>query len=225
MFNKKFKPICTAIGLVAVLVVGLVVPGATQQIELPTRAQIVKGLSQLVAMLTASEGDILDVENAWFSSTPSLKQPNPPDITFAYIPLHPSSRSSQLLHDWLFTDEPFGDYLNLGALYVENDFPGCPGFDRLARGIYTLKLRQDLKVVAFNSEGNELIIGYAEKRQQQSLFNTTFRSTAPISGWLGIILTLCMGGDVRVCFKRTICQYDENGVARQCEMIEFCIEC
>ncbi|MEM4382219.1 MAG: hypothetical protein QXX19_08330 [Candidatus Caldarchaeum sp.] len=235
--RKNLKLICTAIGLVAVLVMGLVVPGATQQIELPTRAQIVKGLSQLVAMLTASEGDILDVENAMFSSAPSLTsrtKPNPLGVTFAYIPLHPSSRSSQLLHDWLFKDEPFGDYLNLGALYVENDFPGCPGFDRLARGIYTLKLRQDLKVVAFDSEGNELIIGYAEKRQQQPLpyNNITLESatsiSGPISSWLGIVLALCMGDGAQVCIKSEKCttvKAPDGTEVTECSKFEFCISC
>jgi hypothetical protein len=60
MFKKNLKLIATAVGLVAVLVMGLAMPGATQRVEMPTRGQIVKGLSQLIATLTASEGDILD---------------------------------------------------------------------------------------------------------------------------------------------------------------------
>jgi hypothetical protein len=107
-----------------VLVMGLAMPGATQQFQIPNRGQIVQGISQLLATtLTASEGDILYVENTIFGSSSSLK-PNPDNITFAYIPLHPSSRSRQLLYDWLFKDEPFGDYLYIGAFYVESDFPG-----------------------------------------------------------------------------------------------------
>jgi hypothetical protein len=220
MFNKKFKLIATMVGLVGVLAMMLAVPGATQQPQpVPTRNQIVQGLSQMAATLTASEGDILDVENTMFSSAPSLKKPNPPDITFAYIPLHPSSRSIQLLRNWLYMNEPFGDYLNLGALYVEDDFP-CG----LAAGIYQLKLREDLKIVALDLEGNELVIGYAYRKE--SLPSTTLETASPITGWLSIILILCAETDVQICFERTDCQYDrETGKATQCSIIKVCVSC
>jgi len=148
------------------------------------------------------------------------------NITFAYIPLHPSSRSSQLLHDWLFRDEPFGDYLYVGAFYVESDFPGCPGFDPLKAGIYHLKLRSDLKVVAVDSEGNEFVIGHAEKRQQQSL-NATFESPATIDFWR-VLIVLCASGDVQICVKSKSCKTVRNpdgSEATVCEEFEFCVAC
>jgi len=87
MFNKKFKLIATMVGLVVVLAMMLAVPGVTQQVQMPTRNQIVQGLGQLLsATLTASEGDILDVEDANFFSGSV--------VTWGYIPLHASSRSA-----------------------------------------------------------------------------------------------------------------------------------
>ncbi len=228
MFNKNCKLICTVVGLVAVLVMGLAMPGVTQQIELPTRAQIVKGLSHLIATLTASEGDILDVENATFASSPSFKL-TPTGITFAYIPLHPSSRSVQLLHDWLFRDEPFGDYLDLGAFYVEENFPGCPGFDPLPAGIYQLKLRNDMKVVAHDSEGNEFVIGYAEKGLKEPFLNTTASSLrlTPVS-FLKVLLILCATGDVNICVKSKKCvtvKAPDGSEVTECTETEVCIGC
>lgn len=199
---------------------GLAMPGVTQQIELPTRAQIVKGLSQLIATLTASEGDILDVENATFSSHPLM--------TVAYIPLHPSSRSVQLLHEWVYRDEPFGDYLNMGAFYVESDLPGCPGFDRLMKGIYHLKLRNDLKVVAFDTEGNEFVIGYAEKRPRESFPNITLSRSVAAPWAAGFFIALCASGDVKVCFKFEKCttvKAPDGSEVTECTRTEFCIEC
>jgi hypothetical protein len=227
MFKKNLKLIATAIGLVAVLVMGLAMPGATQQFQIPNRGQIVQGISQLLATtLTASEGDILDVENTIFGSSSSLK-PNPDNITFAYIPLHPSSRSRQLLYDWLFKDEPFGDYLYIGAFYVESDFPGCPGFDPLKAGIYHLKLRSDLKVVAVDSEGNEFVIGHAEKRQQRPL-NATFKSTAPVSLFWRVLIALCAESDVNICYKKKECttvRRPDGTETTTCTETEFCISC
>lgn len=170
----------------------------------------------------------MDVENAVFGSAPSPKKPYPPAITFAYIPLHPSSRSSQLFHDWLFRDEPFGEHLNVGALYIASDFPGCSGFDPLRAGIYHLKLRQDLKVVAFDSEGNEFVIGYVvKKRQQEQIPDTILRPASPISG-AAFILILCAWGDVKICVKTkhcTIVKAPDGSEVTECGETEVCIEC
>ncbi len=58
MFKKNLKLIGTAIGLVAVLVMGLAMPGATQQDAL-TRENLVQLINRVYApTLTASEGVI-----------------------------------------------------------------------------------------------------------------------------------------------------------------------
>lgn len=149
----------------------------------------------------------------------------PPSVTFAYIPLHSSSHSVQLLHNWLFRDEPFGDYLNIGILYVGEDFPDCS----LTVGIYHLKLRKDLKVVAFDHEGNEFVIGYAEKRQKESFPDALLASpTAPITGKLGFILALCAAGDVKMCWKEKTCRWITGPSGEQvteCHETEFCVSC
>jgi hypothetical protein len=218
MFKKNLKLIATAVGLVAVLVMGLAMPGATQRVEMPTRGQIVKGLSQLIATLTASEGDILDFENVGFYSFPFyIRSPDDPGtalttsaFTFARIPLHPSSRSIQLLLNWLTKDEPFGEYLNLGAFYTETEFPGCPGYDRLKAGIYQLKVRQDLKLIATDPEGNEFIIGYVTKKHPETSQSWIGIGAEPdclpclISGLIGLVI--CAFTDPQVCNTSIRCQ-------------------
>jgi hypothetical protein len=87
MFKKNLKLIATAVGLVVMLVMGLAMPGVTQQPSSPWtppfRPRVPEALNQAISgTLTASKGDILDIENAAFISHPRL--------TSAYIPLHPS---------------------------------------------------------------------------------------------------------------------------------------
>jgi hypothetical protein len=158
MFKKNLKLIATAIGLVAVLVMGLAMPGATQQFQIPNRGQIVQGISQLLATtLTASEGDILDVDNVVFYTDA--------DVTLAYIPLHPSSKSLQLLKD-LVQGHKVGS-VTVGALYLDNDW------EFFKAGVYTIKAKdrfindnKDLgyERIAVDQEGNEILCGCAISR-------------------------------------------------------------
>ncbi len=112
----------------------------SQQAQMPTRNQIVQGLSARLATLTASEGDILDVENAAFYSDPGV-------FSMAYIPLHPSSRSWQLFPQLVEGDI---EAISLGVLYLEGDWPD-PDLP-LKAGIYTLKLRADRTIVAVTED-------------------------------------------------------------------------
>jgi hypothetical protein len=123
-------------------------PVISQQVQLPTRSDIVQGLErQLAVTLVAAEGDIFDVENAAFISHPRL--------TTAYIPLHPMSRSWDLLMSLLVDKEQVGP-VSIGSLYLENDFPGLP---ELKAGLYTLKITNDLKLIAVDPLGNEIVVG------------------------------------------------------------------
>ena len=93
-------------------------PVVSQQVPPPpSRDQIVQGLEQVLAVtLTASEGDILDVEHAIFYSDPEL-------LSVALIPLHPSSRSLELMPQLIqgeVKEVPFG------VLYLEADWPSLP---------------------------------------------------------------------------------------------------
>lgn len=186
MFNKKFKLVVTIVGLVAVLVMGLVMTGATQQTQpLPTRNQIVQGLSQLVsATLTASEGDILDIDNVVFYTDE--------DTTLAYIPLHPSSKSLQLLQD-LVQGEKVGS-VTVGALYLSDDW------EFFKAGVYTLKVKDKFinddeklgyEFIAVDQEGNEILCGCAISRITRRILPpdtpmgtlldfTTFRIARPV---------------------------------------------
>jgi len=125
----------------------------SQQIQMPTRSQIVQGLGARVATLTASEGDILDIENAVFYSDPGV-------FALAYIPLHPSSRSLQLLPQLVEGDI---EEISFGVLYLEGDWPD-PDLP-LRAGVYTLKLKSDRSVIAV-AEGGETDIcsGYWDLR-------------------------------------------------------------
>ncbi len=118
----------------------------SQQAQLPTRNQIVQGLEARLATLTASEGDILDVESAAFYSDPGV-------LAMALIPNHVSSRSWQLVLR-LIQGEEVGA-VPIGALYLEGDWPD-PDFP-LKAGLYTIKLKSDFSVVAV-AEGKEVEI-------------------------------------------------------------------
>ncbi len=147
MFNKNFKLIYTAIGLVAVLVMGLAMPGVTQQNPL-SRASVVGAINNaLAATLTAAEGDIFDTDNAKFYSDTR--------IAFAYIPLKESSRSLQVLEESL-NDLLAGRPVNttISALYLPDDVPGF-----LKAGTYTMKLVDNTKVALVDQEGHEVFFG------------------------------------------------------------------
>lgn len=162
----------------------------------------------------------LNFENVGFVSHPQ--------ITAAYIPLHPSSRSAQLLEAWLKRGEPFGDYLNIGALYLENDVLSCPpGYAPLKAGIYHLKVRQDLKLIAVDSTGNEFIVGYIARKYSVPLEEAIFPSSQ-IKIW-PINLLLCLVEDVNIaCIRYKECRHVEKSPGiheRECIEKEWCIGC
>jgi hypothetical protein len=191
MFKKNLKLIATAIGLVTVLVMGLAMPGVTQQPPSPWtppfRPKIPEALNQVISgTLTASEGDILDTEAAMLASTGP--------VTFAYIPLHPSSRSAQRLKDWLEKGEPFGEFLYLGALYLENDLRGSFGFDSLKAGTYYLKVLKNLRLIAVDpTTGEESTIGIVSLGllPQGSAKYSVVKEEGPLPALLVAIILIC----------------------------------
>ncbi|MDW8031886.1 MAG: hypothetical protein RMJ29_08775, partial [Candidatus Bipolaricaulota bacterium] len=116
MFKKNLKLLATMFGLVAVLVMGLTVkvvtqeepkgPGPCGRIGWPCidRSQIIQGLQNLFAGLTASTADLLDFERAVFWTDGGPRQ-------IAYIP--PDLASGlwdrvQQLNDGETVEAPFG---------------------------------------------------------------------------------------------------------------------
>ncbi len=181
----------------------------SQQAQLPRRSDIVHGLQNLVQTLTASEGDILDVENTIFTSFPVVTYfddgtfQTTSSATLARIPLHPSSRSVQLLFDWLIKDEPFGEALSIGALYVSEDLVGCPNYDRLAAGIYHLKVLPDLRVIAVDIQGNEYFVGHFAKQKVKEKIQGLSLETAPPIGVVVVggltLIVLCLIPGEQLC--------------------------
>lgn len=147
MFKKNLKLLAMMVGLVTVLMVGLAMPGVTQQNPL-SRANIVNAINSAVAAtLTAAEGDVFDTGNAKFYSDTRM--------AFAYIPLHPSSRSYQALEQNLYklrTDEDLN--ITVGAFYVPEDIPGF-----VKAGTYLMKLVNRSKAVLIDQGGNEAFLG------------------------------------------------------------------
>ncbi len=154
MFNKKFKLIATAVGLVAVLALGLAMPGATQPspdcppvgIPCVDRVELVKGLQNAFAGLTASTEDLLDFEQAVFWSDGGPRQ-------IIYIPPHTASGiwdiARRLRAGEKIPDIPFG------GLYVIEDATGLFTFRTPAA--VKLRLRDGNRVVFVNSEGDEVM--------------------------------------------------------------------
>jgi hypothetical protein len=160
MFKKNLKLIATAVGLVAVLVMGLAVPGVTQQNPL-SRASVVNAISNAVAAtLTAAEGDVFDIDNAKFYSDTFA--------AFAYIPLHPVSRSYQLFDPQeLLAGKTVN--MTIAALYIPDKvaFPPEPDcFESplclpviLAAGTYVLKVVNNTKYALLDKSGKEVYRG------------------------------------------------------------------
>jgi hypothetical protein len=110
MFKKNLKLIATAIGLVTVLVMGLAMPGATQQNPL-SRANVVQAVNNIVTTLTATEGELLNPDAATFVS----------DIfaTYTYIPIAKESRSAQRLLEEVCSGKDFAPIL-LGVVVADH---------------------------------------------------------------------------------------------------------
>ncbi len=186
---KKFKLICTAIGLVAVLVLMLIVlPGGAQKLpsDLPfspwtppfnpgrpepdtlqpnplTREGLVQTIHHLVTTtFTASEGDIWDTQCAGIYSSPF--------ITFTYIPASPYSRSIERLLAGDF------DHVPLFIFYLHENGASKPVVRRqIEPGAYMAKLVSPTKVVFVDQEGNEVLSG--KSLEQSSLASVTCRAS------------------------------------------------
>jgi hypothetical protein len=149
MFKKNLKLIATAIGLMTVLVMGLAMPGVTQQDAL-TRENLIQLINRVYApTLTASEGVIWDTQCVSFYSSPF--------ITFSFIPANPYSRSIERIRSGDFDNVP------LFILYVHDDGGSKPTVRRqILPGAYMAKLVSPTKVVFVDQEGNEVLTGSAE---------------------------------------------------------------
>jgi hypothetical protein len=109
MCKKNLKLIATAIGLVAVLVMGLAMPGATQRDAL-TRENLIQLINRVYApTLTASEGIIWDTQCVSFYSSPF--------ITFSFIPANPYSRSIERIRSGDFDNVPL--FLSCTSMTME----------------------------------------------------------------------------------------------------------
>ena len=110
MLHKNLKLLMTMVGLVAVLVGLMAMPGVTQQNPL-TRSAFTQAVKDtLGAMLTAAEGDILNPEAATVVSLPF--------VTVTYVPIARESRSAQRLIHELFSGRDF-DPIFLGIIFVD----------------------------------------------------------------------------------------------------------
>jgi hypothetical protein len=163
-------------------------PVVSQVSPMPRRGDIVRGLQNLSQTLTASEGDIWDIENAAFYSDPGV-------FSLAFIPLHPSSRSMQLIFQ-LIEGEDVGP-VPFGVLYLEGDWPD-PDLP-LKAGTYILKLRSDRTIIAVAEDGEfQICSGYWESKPAPvfltpvppiTQFSFTYQpEQAPIPGIPGPVL-------------------------------------
>lgn len=169
MFNRKFKLMSQAIGLVAVLVVLLALPGVTQQSPL-SRQAVVQGINSALAALTAAEGDIWDTKCAQFYSDAR--------VTLAFIPLHPASRSLQMLLD------KDARNVTMESIYVPSDIPGF-----LRAGTYLVKVEDPnvnpVKILVVDQEGNTVYTTTAKVERSTTpkleLYKPCFPSTVTFS--------------------------------------------
>lgn len=118
------------------LMVGVVVPGATQGSF--SRQALVNALNAAIGpMLIAGTGELLNPEDAAFFS---FKR-----ATSAYIPPHTSAFSAQLFRDYMLGK---AEGIFLGAVYVSEDVPGS-----LNKGFYRIKALNREWIVVLNQEG------------------------------------------------------------------------
>jgi len=159
MFNRKFKLVGYAVGLVAVSVLVLALSGVTQgypgdvcppgpmpcigsmaQDNPLARHNIVKMLQNQFAGFTASTEDLLNFEEAvfWSDGGPRL---------IAYIPPHPASEFVPRLRKLLAGEEV---EVPVGGFYIAEDATGL-----VPSGAYKIRLRGE-KAVLINSAGEEV---------------------------------------------------------------------
>ncbi len=154
---KNCKLICTVVGLVAVLVMGLALPKASYMSGFLVKAQdnpfdpcfgtgpicrdtVLQAISSAVgSTLTASADDPLDLQRTLFWS--SSKK------TMAYVPLMPIAKGWDLAEE-LIAGNDVGP-VNFGAIYIA-DHPELPS------GIYQLKLLSRSEAGLFKPDGDLL---------------------------------------------------------------------
>lgn len=168
MFRKNLKLLMTMVGVVAVLVMGLAMPGATQGGDL-SRQNIVGSLQNLFSTLTASEGDVLDTQGAVFYSHP--------EVTIGFAILDRVSKSWALMEDLLAGQRVIPA---LGGIYVVDDTTGF-----LKVGRYVVRAINQNQVALFDMDENQIAVGKLQiKRLSQpvanpSIIEVQLRHTSP----------------------------------------------
>jgi len=151
MFKKNLKLICTAIGLVAVLVMGLAMPGATQQNPLARQGITNAVGSALQSFLTAAADVLLAPERVLLLSNTA--------VTVGFIPLSEvdEPRVTGLLADIL---DGKGGSATIGAIYIVEPIKikGLDGREvSLPQGVYMVKVTDKDKAVLVDTEENEVV--------------------------------------------------------------------
>ncbi len=153
---KKFKLICTAIGLVAVLVMGLAMPGVTQQGGL-TRQNILNTVQAAMGhQLTATTREQLALDAAVFFS-------NEEGSTWAFVPA--AFRRSLEVHEYYLKsieDLRAGKEVELllGGFYIAERTP-----KGLNPGFYLVKTVNQYRANLIDNDGEivaDLPIGFQE---------------------------------------------------------------
>jgi hypothetical protein len=151
MFKKNLKLIATAIGLVAVLVMGLAMPGATQQNPLARQGITNAVGNALQSFLTAAADVLLAPERALFLSDTG--------VTVGFIPISEvdEPQVTRLLADIL---DGKGGSVTIGAIYIVEPIKikGPDGLEvPLTPGVYRVKVIDRDKVVFVDAEENEVV--------------------------------------------------------------------
>lgn len=167
MFRRNLKLLAMMVGLVAVLVMELAVPGVTQRYPAagqptPTlsRQNIVGSLQNLFSTLTASEGDVFDIQGAVFYSHP--------EVTIGFAILDRASKSWALMED-LLAGQPVTP--TIGGIYVVEDSTGF-----LKPGRYIVKAINQNQVALFDMDENQIALGKLQiKRLPQLVGNPSIK--------------------------------------------------
>ncbi len=157
MFNRKFKLISQAVGLVAVLVMMLALPGVTQENPL-TRKDITTAVSNaLQTFLTAATEVLLDPERVSLLSDTA--------VTIGFIPISKvdEPRVTRLLADIL---DGKGGSATIGAIYISEPIKVRDAIDgrevSLSPGLYRVKVTDKDKAVLVDNEGNGVVTARVE---------------------------------------------------------------
>lgn len=174
----------------------------------PVRGQLLQHLGNALAQLTASGGNILDIDEAAFGSLP--------DGTIAYIPLAKDAPAWQLLFDLVWKRKPVGP-VPIGMLYVDHVWDA--GLFKLKPGYYQLKVTNDLLLTAEDEEVTTVIgeVSFGEflrDEPQRTVLSFTVNKRNPV--WFAIMLgvvLLTAGGctmNVQQCAAGAVCGQQNN---------------